>query len=115
MALFVPPSAQNPLLFHLHNIIPERPGAGGEPVHTTIDDFAAFIAMLEPGIPAVCQTSRNAYVCGNQLELSICGDLGSIHIGCERGGTLAWVHPDADTGARATTEIHVPDAYKLER
>lgn len=99
----------------LHNIIAERPGPGGEAVPTAIDDFAAFIAMLAPGVPAVCQTSRNAYGCGNQLELSIYGDLGSVHIGCERGERLTWVHPDPETGARSTMEIHVPDAYKLEQ
>jgi predicted dehydrogenase len=99
----------------LRNLIPERTTVSGQKVSTDIDDFAAFTAVLEDGTPAVFQTSRNAYGCGNQLEVSIYGDLGSIHIGCERGDTLTWVHHHAETNSRAKEEIRVPDTYKLEQ
>lgn len=59
-----------------------KDGATGQMVDVEIDDFASFTAILDGGIPAVCHTSRNAFGCGNKLEVSIYGDTGLslIHI-----------------------------------
>jgi predicted dehydrogenase len=99
----------------LRNLVSERPGSAGEKVHTDIDDFAAFTALLENDTSAVFQTSRNAFGCGNQFEVSIYGDLGSLHFGWERGDILTWVHLDGETGSKVKVEINVPDIYKLEQ
>lgn len=85
-----------------------------EMVDVNIDDFAAFIAVLENGIPAVMQTSRNAYGCGNQLEVSIYGDLGSLHMGCEYGDHLTWVHANEER-SEVREKISVPDRYRLKQ
>lgn len=96
----------------LRSLIQERTSADGAPVHVEIDDFAAFVAELEGGTAAVFQTSRNAYGCGNQLEVSVYGDLGSLHMGCEYGDTLTWVHMKEDR-SKVREEIVVPDRYRL--
>ena len=98
----------------LRNLIAERPLADGSGTATVdIDDFAAFTLLLENGVPAVCQTSRNAYGSGNQIELAIYGDLGTLHIGYEFGETLVWMHRDEETGAKSREELRVPERYKL--
>ncbi|RKP53111.1 gfo/Idh/MocA family oxidoreductase [Cohnella endophytica] len=86
----------------------------GAPVPVDIDDFAAFVAVLEPGVPAVFQTSRNAYGSQNQFEISVYGDTGSLRMGWEYGETLHWTHPD-DQGAEVREQLQVPDAYKLKQ
>jgi predicted dehydrogenase len=85
-----------------------------KPIDVDIDDFAAFIAVLDQGIPAVFQTSRNAYGCGNQLEVSVYGDLGSLHMGCEYGDLLTWVHASEERN-QVTEKILVPDRYRLKQ
>jgi predicted dehydrogenase len=86
----------------------------GKLVDVDIDDFAAFTAVLEQGIPAVCQTSRNAYGCGNQLEVSVYGDIGSLHMGCEYGDSLTWVHANEER-SQVREKITVPDRYRLKQ
>ncbi len=86
----------------------------GNPVKVDIDDFAAFVAVLEQGIPAVFQTSRNAYGSQNQFEISVYGDTGSLRMGWEYGDTLHWVHPNED-GSQVREEIYVPEEYRLKQ
>jgi predicted dehydrogenase len=98
----------------MSNLINERPAANGEgKVSVDIDDFAAFTMLLEGDIPAVCQTSRNAYGSGNQIELSIYGDLGTLHVGYEFGESLVWIHREGMTCGKTREELRVPDQYKL--
>jgi predicted dehydrogenase len=97
----------------MRNLIAERPAAGDKKVAVGIDDFAAFTALLEGGIPAVFQTSRNAYGSGNQIEVSIYGDLGTLHMGYEFGETLTWIHQDEMTKTKTKEDVWVPESYKL--
>lgn len=96
----------------LRSLIKERKTADGAVVNVDIDDFAAFVAVLEGGAAAVFQTSRNAYGCGNQLEISVYGDLGSLHMGCEYGDVLTWVHEN-EAGCKVREKIYVPDRFRL--
>lgn len=98
----------------LKNLISERPAATGkDTVEVNIDDFAGFIAILEGEIPAVFQTSRNAFGSGNQLEVSIYGDLGTLHMGYEYGDTLIWIRQDEAIRSKIKEEVTVPENYKL--
>lgn len=98
----------------MRNLIAERPAADKDSkVSVDIDDFAAFTALLEGEIPAVFQTLRNAYGSGNQIEVSIYGDLGTLHMGYEYGDTLTWIHQDQDTKSRVKEELSVPNVYNL--
>lgn len=97
----------------MRNLIDEREDpATGRMVAVDIDDFAAFTALLEPGIPAVFQTSRNAYGAQNQFEISVYGDEGSLHMNWDDGAYLTWVHPNGER-CEARERIAVPDRCKL--
>jgi len=95
------------------NLIDEREDpATGRMVAVDIDDFAAFTALLEPGVPAVFQTSRNAYGAQNQFEISIYGDEGSLHMNWDDGAYLTWVHPNEEQ-SEARERIAVPNRCKI--
>lgn len=99
----------------MSNLIAQREDpVSGDPVHVDIDDFAAFVAVLENGIPAVFQTSRNAYGSENQIEISVYGDTGSLRMGWEYGDILHVVHPD-DEGKPIREELRVPEKYYLKQ
>ncbi|MFC5470721.1 Gfo/Idh/MocA family protein [Cohnella suwonensis] len=99
----------------MSNLIAEREDpATGKPVAVDIDDFAAFTAVLEPGVPAVFQTSRNAYGSNNQFEITVFGDVGTLRMGWEYGDKLIWTRPDAE-GKPATEELEVPERYRLQQ
>jgi predicted dehydrogenase len=86
----------------------------GNPVKVDIDDFAAFVAALEHDIPAVFQTSRNAYGSENQFEISVYGDTGSLHMGWEYGEFLYWVHANEER-SQVREKIAVPERFKLKQ
>lgn len=86
----------------------------GNPVDVDIDDFTAFVAVLTDGIPAVFQTSRNAYGSQNQFEISVYGDTGALQMGWEYGDTLHWTHPNEE-GKPIKEEIQVSEEYHLQQ
>lgn len=88
--------------------------ATGIPVDVDIDDFAAFVAVLDQGIPAVFQTSRNAFGSQNQFEISVYGDTGSLRMGWEYGNTLHYVHRNEE-GNPVHEELAVPEQYHLKQ
>ncbi|WP_276356581.1 Gfo/Idh/MocA family protein [Cohnella caldifontis] len=99
----------------MSSLIKERKDpVSGNPVPVDIDDFAAFVAELEPGVPAVFQTSRNAFGAQNQFEISVYGDTGSLHMGWEDGEHLTWVHPNEER-SEVREKIAVPERYKLKQ
>jgi predicted dehydrogenase len=101
----------------MNTFITERKQPDSDALGTVdVDDFAGFIAALEPGISGVFQTTRNAYGSGNQLELTIYGDLGTLHVNCERPSQLKWIRPQADSGQERimATEWHqVPVRHEV--
>jgi predicted dehydrogenase len=89
------------------------PTTGAEGI-VDVDDFTGFLATLDSQVTGVFQTSRNAYGSGNQLELQIYGELGTISVGCERGNELTWIHPNEEHPASIVTEVQiVPAHYEL--
>ncbi|MFC5530598.1 Gfo/Idh/MocA family protein [Cohnella yongneupensis] len=102
----------------MSNLISEREDpATGKPVPVDIDDFAAFLAVLDQGghaVPSTFQTSRNAYGSQNQFEITVFGDSGTLHMGWEFGDTLHWIHPN-EKGEQVKEQIAVPDRYKLKQ
>jgi predicted dehydrogenase len=91
------------------------PATGSEGI-VDVDDFTGFLALLSGDVAGVFQTSRNAYGSGNQLEVTIYGDLGTISVGCERGNELTWIRPQADSEdpTLSVTELHkVPASYAV--
>nr|WP_144923640.1 Gfo/Idh/MocA family oxidoreductase [Paenibacillus bovis] len=56
----------------------------GEMKKVDVDDYASFQAILENGVIGNFISTRNAVGSGNQHEVTIYGDLGTIHVNCER-------------------------------
>ncbi|RAP76724.1 Gfo/Idh/MocA family protein [Paenibacillus montanisoli] len=101
----------------MKTFIVNRPNpATGKEGTVDVDDFTGFLASLECGAAGVFQTSRNAYGSGNQLEVTVYGDLGTISVSCERGQELTWIQPQADAGdpAISVNGVHkVPEQYHI--
>lgn len=102
---------------HLNTFVRRRPDplTGGEGT-VDVDDFAGFVGLLEGGVSGVFQTSRNAYGSGNQLEVAIYGDLGTVKVACEKPEELVLVRrqPGAESGWTSVTETRrVPSACEL--
>ncbi|BBH21298.1 oxidoreductase [Paenibacillus baekrokdamisoli] len=91
------------------------PATGSEGT-VDVDDFTGFLATLEGDVAGVFQTSRNAYGSGNQLEVTIYGDLGTLSVSCERGNELTWIRPQAESGdpsLSVTGRHQVPAPYAV--
>lgn len=102
---------------HLNTFIRHRPeGQGGEEGTVDVDDFAGFVASLGSGVSGVFQTSRNAYGSGNQLEVMIYGDLGTIKINCEKPDQLTFIRQQAggdNPWTSVTEDRRVPSVYEI--
>lgn len=95
------------------NLIADRKTVQGEDVQVDIDDFAAFTALIDHEVPAIFQTSRNAYGHGNDLRVSLFGDLGTLHVSYDRGEWMTWIHPDQGTASHS--ELQVPDEFRMQQ
>ncbi|CAM4346714.1 Gfo/Idh/MocA family oxidoreductase [Paenibacillus alkaliterrae] len=97
----------------LHTIIPERHDpASGKMVKIEVDDFASFQARMTGDVMGVFQTTRNAIGSGNQHEVSIYGDSGTIHASTLNPDQLIWIREEAP-GQLAKTVIDVPKHCKV--
>lgn len=100
----------------LKTIVPERKHpTTGEPVRVEVDDLACFHALMKSGAIGIFQTTRNAVGSGNQHEISLYGDNGTIHASTERPDELIWIYREADTGERVEQRLVVPDEAKLSQ
>jgi predicted dehydrogenase len=68
--------------------------ASGRMVVVEVDDYAAFHALIDPDIPVLFQTSRNAIGSVNQHEAFIYGDQGTLHVSSENRDTVTWIYHD---------------------
>jgi predicted dehydrogenase len=97
----------------LHTIIPERRDpVTGNMVKVEVDDFASFQARMTGEAMGVFQTTRNAIGSGNQHEVSIYGDLGTIHASTLDPDHLIWIREEAQ-GQLARTTLDVPKKCKV--
>jgi predicted dehydrogenase len=91
----------------LHTIIPERiDPATGNMRKIEVDDFASFQGRLTGDVMGIFQTTRNAVGSGNQHEVSIYGDTGTIHASTLDPEQLIWIHEEeSDQIARVTLDV----------
>ncbi|WP_054026314.1 Gfo/Idh/MocA family protein [Bacillus sp. FJAT-28004] len=91
----------------LHTIIPQRQDpASGNMVTIEVDDFASFQARMKGDIMGVFQTTRNAIGSGNQHEVSIYGDSGTLHASTLNPNELIWIREETPGQiARVTVEV----------
>ncbi|BBH24577.1 oxidoreductase [Paenibacillus baekrokdamisoli] len=98
----------------LTTIIPERPDPlTGLPVKVNVDDFACFNARFSNGTVGVFQTSRNAIGSGNQHELTIYGDAGTLHVSTLNDKQLIWTYAKDGEPGTVTETIEVPSEHAL--
>lgn len=98
----------------LATIIPERTDPGtGRLRNVQVDDFACFNARFASGAVGVFQTSRNAVGSGNQHDISIYGDLGTLHVSTLNDRELVWIHPKEGEPGTVTETIAVQEANGL--
>jgi predicted dehydrogenase len=99
----------------LHTIIPERLNpATGEMVKIEVDDFASFQARMTGDVMGVFQTTRNAIGSGNQHEVSVYGDNGTIHASTLEPDRLIWIREE-ELGQLAKTTLEVPKRCKVSQ
>ncbi|QHW31378.1 Gfo/Idh/MocA family oxidoreductase [Paenibacillus rhizovicinus] len=97
----------------MKTIIPERPDPRtGEMIRVEVDDFVSFQASMAGGIMGVFQSSRNAVGAGNQHEITIYGDNGTIHASTLDSDHLMLIREDEEGGLSRST-VEVPDRCKV--
>jgi len=93
----------------LRTLIPQRPHPETrEPVEVKVDDFACFAAAFGNGAVGVFQTSRNALGCGNQHEITVYGDLGTVHVSTLSDHQVKWTSVQEGVKGTFTEIIDVP-------
>jgi len=99
----------------LKNLVSQRRDPNtNQMISVDIDDFGGFLATLENDVTGVFQTSRNAYGSGNQLEVTIYGEKGTISVSCENPEQLTWIRPNLDHPSNSVKELHrVPYEYVI--
>lgn len=106
----------NELAAFMETLIPERKSVASEEfVKVEVDDFASFQARMENGALGIFQTTRNAIGSGNQLEISIYGDEGTLHASTLNQEQLIWIHVDQETGEVMEKKLTVPGRVKLSQ
>lgn len=77
-----------------------------------VDDYASFQAILENGVIGNFITTRNAVGSGNQHEITLYGDLGTIHVNCEMPDTLNLCVEEDSSNKLIFKSISVPGSYR---
>ncbi|MFD1955228.1 Gfo/Idh/MocA family protein [Paenibacillus thailandensis] len=99
----------------LHTFIPERKdAASGNMTRIEVDDFASFQARMTDNAAGVFQTTRNAVGSGNQHEVSVYGDSGTIYASTLDPDRLIWVREE-QPGQLAKTTLEVPGRCKVKQ
>ncbi len=97
----------------MHTIVSERTDPiTGSVLKVEVDDFASFQGRLTGDIMGVFQTTRNAVGSGNQHEVSIYGDIGTIHVSTLEPERLVWISEDESSRVSRTT-LDVPNRCKV--
>ncbi|MBM7568652.1 Gfo/Idh/MocA family protein [Paenibacillus sacheonensis] len=103
------------LTAQMQTIVPERPDPlTGEPVRIEVDDFVSFQARMTGDIRGVFQSSRNAIGSGNQHEISIYGDTGTIHASTLDEGHTVLIGEDGE-GQLSRSTIAVPQRCRIKQ
>lgn len=87
----------------------------GEMKEVDVDDYASFQAILENNVIGNFVTTRNAVGSGNQHEVTIYGDYGTIHVNCERPDEIdICIKDETDNRPTFKTQV-VPESYKRQQ
>ncbi|GLX68615.1 Gfo/Idh/MocA family protein [Paenibacillus glycanilyticus] len=99
----------------MRTLVPERPDpATGQMVKIEVDDFVSFQARMSGDEVGIFQSSRNAIGSGNQHEVSIYGDIGTLHASTLNPDQIVWIREEAP-GQLAKAVIDVPEHCKVSQ
>lgn len=77
-----------------------------------VDDYSAFIAVLDHEIVGQFMTTRNAVGFSNALEVTLFGDEGTMEFSCERPDEISLIQFNHEQKTRDRTSLEVPLNYK---
>ncbi|MFC4596823.1 Gfo/Idh/MocA family protein [Cohnella hongkongensis] len=98
----------------LSTIVPQRRDPKtGAPAAVRVDDFACLNARFASGAIGVFQTSRNALGSGNQHEIALYGEKGTLRVSTLNDRELVWIYPAEDGQGTVTETIAVPESEGL--
>ncbi|MED3824984.1 Gfo/Idh/MocA family oxidoreductase [Priestia flexa] len=80
-----------------------------------VDDYVSFQAVLEKDVIGNFVTTRNAVGSGNQLEVTIYGDYGTIHVNCERPDEIEICAKDIKDNSYKFKTNTVPGSFKKQQ
>jgi predicted dehydrogenase len=87
----------------------------GELETVDIDDFVSFQALLEGEVAGVFQSSRNAVGSGNQHDLSIYGEEGTIHVREEDASYITLIRNNTETKEVESELLEVPESFQFNQ
>ncbi|AST93423.1 oxidoreductase [Sutcliffiella cohnii] len=94
--------------------VEERKTEGGMQ-QVDVDDFTSFQATFPNGVMGTFVTSRNAIGAGNQLEVAIYGDKGTVKVCCEQPDDVqVCIKSEGNLDAPFET-VKVPEAFYLNQ
>lgn len=97
----------------MQTIVPKRPDPlSGRMVRIEVDDFVSFQARMTGDVRGIFQASRNAIGSGNQHEISIYGDAGTIHASTEDGEHVVLIREEEE-GQLSRSTLNVPNRCKV--
>ncbi|MDG0809973.1 Gfo/Idh/MocA family protein [Cohnella rhizosphaerae] len=100
----------------LQTLVPERLDPHtGEARKVEVDDFVSFQSLMTNAAAGLFQTTRNAVGSGNQLEVSIFGDEGTLMASTERPEEVLWIRVDAETGELVRETRRSPQRERLNQ
>ncbi|MEK0317472.1 Gfo/Idh/MocA family protein [Cohnella sp. 56] len=97
----------------LRTLVPERRDpATGRMVKIEVDDFVSFQGLMSGDEAGIFQSSRNAVGSGNQHEVTIYGDDGTLHASTLDPERVVWTREEAP-GRLARAVVDVPAQCKV--
>jgi len=99
----------------MKTIIPERIHPETKQLmQVEVDDYASFQARMTGDVMGIFHTTRNAVGSGNQHEVSVYGDFGTLHASTVNPDQIIWIKEEApDQFVKQI--IDVPQQHKLKQ
>jgi predicted dehydrogenase len=100
----------------MRTFVPERKDpVSGDMRKVEVDDYVSFLAQLEHDVVGTFLTTRNAIGSGNQHEVTLYGDIGTIHVNCEQPDEIHLSLVDNKDLQPSSRTVKVPPGYKRQQ
>jgi predicted dehydrogenase len=100
----------------MRTFVPERRDlTSGSMDNVEVDDYASFLAQLEHDVVGTFLTTRNAIGSGNQHEVTLYGDVGTIHVNCEKPDEVRLSLVEGKELQTSEEILKVPPGYRRQQ